>query len=214
MKTVVLDNSCDKELNRVILWQYDNAEKLVAFIEMLKDLFNKSTKEFWEKRADSIAIGDPDKCDAFGLAVWGKILNTPRPTLTYNEESHSMSDELYRKILVAKVRLLNKDATVKNYIDFVKYIFDGNVQVNDGHDMSLSFSIKTGATLTDEEEAALTQASDIIFPYPAGVKSNTHSDSLMFGLSVDGDEPQDPVLTGGLDESGFNWRLTKKGNWK
>jgi hypothetical protein len=54
---------------------------------------------------------------------------------------------------------------------------------------------------------------DILYVFPSGVRSASHSKSLMFGLSNNGDDPQD-TFCGGLDESGFNWRLTPEGNWQ
>jgi hypothetical protein len=116
------------------------------------------------------------------------------------------------------------------YIKYLDDVSDGKVKitVSDGLDMGLTFTVSD--VLSKEEIDASEDSEgikiyiedikylnsnypDVLYVFPSGVRSAIHSDSLMFGLSDDGTTPQD-TFCGGLDESGFNWRLTPKGNWQ
>lgn len=213
----VLDNSDAGYIERTILWQYDNAENLKGLILSFKNFFDRSTKDHFDEMIGRMNLADED-IDDYGLAVWGKLLNTTRPELTYvldgaeRATTQTMTRELYRRVLLGKFRLLNSDASMSNYIDYLTSIFDGKVGIVDGLYMSISFEIVDGSTLTGEEKALVSQRPDVVFLYPAGVRSSEHSDSLMFGL--DGQQDETEFKVGGLDESGLNWRLTTKGNWR
>lgn len=220
MTNTQIDNSDAGNIDRTIIWQYDNAENLIGVIQTLKDFFAQSTTEFFDGYIEKINLANPDEVDDYGLSVWGKVLGVQRPVLTFDDgggESHTspMSSALYRKILAARIVLLEKTATIPNYIEYVQSIFGNRMKVVDGLNMSLGFEVKDGETLTDEESAAIAQFPDVVFAFPSGVRSVEHSDSLMFGLDgqQDSEDESDPNV-GGFDESGMNWRLTPKGNWQ
>lgn len=211
MNTAIIDNSDSGYIERTILWQYDNAEHLKSIILNLKGFFDQSAKDHFDEMVGRMNLADED-IDDYGLAVWGKILNTNRPNLTYNGSTTTLSKEVYRKILLGKIKLFEGSATLKEYIEYIKSIFDDGVICFDGLDMSLSFDKNFDATLSDELDALIEQAPDVVFVYPAGVRSSDHSTSKMFVF--DGQQTVDFFVAGGLDESGFNWRLTAKGNWR
>ena len=96
-----LNNSVEADLDRTITWQYDNAVRLIASIGILKDFAAQSTAAYWDGWKDKVV--DINTADDFGLSIWGKILNCPRPTLT----GGTLSTEVYRRILKARFRLLN-----------------------------------------------------------------------------------------------------------
>ena len=218
MKSYVIDNSDQGDIKRSITWQYDNAENLIGIIELFKEFYDKSTKDYFDTLMSKFdltkPIGEtPGEGIDYGLSVWGKILGMPRPFVTVSNVRKMISSEFYRRILLAKLRLLSKDATVPNYIAYVNDMFGiGNVTVFDGKDMSLKFVVKSENSLSDEERAAITQIPDVIFTFPSGVMSSGHSDSLILGLSTNGTSAQD-TFCGGFDESSFCWRYTPKGNW-
>lgn len=207
MTNYTLDNTDKGDIDRTILWQYDNATHLVALITAFKDFFNEAVTKFWDGFADSVNLADENKVDDYGLAVWGKILNFPRviPTAT---EPITISAALYRKVLVARMNLVRSNASLQSYCDYINAIFGDKVSLIDDGTMSLELSF--GDNLT-EEEAALANSPDILLIYPAGVKSAAHSPSLMLGLSDDSDNPQDSDC-GGLDESSFNWLGIQEGD--
>lgn len=175
-----IDNTADSDLSRVITWQYDNAENLVATIGMLKDFFRKSTSDLWDSIAAGVNISVPDEASDFDLAKWGKLLGVERPVLTINGSSVTMKSEAYRRILVARFRLLNSDATTEDYITFIKYIFGEAVEISYNDNMALTFSyVGNVPQSTNSVEyhlyAAFNQFPDAIFIYPAGVRSNVQS---------------------------------------
>lgn len=219
METFETDNSDQGDINRAISWQFDNAEHIIGIIGLFKSFYDESTKDYFDSLmakfdlTKEIVGGIPDEGVDWGLSVWGKLLGVKRPFVTVDGSQTMISSDFYRRILLAKVRLLSKEATVPNYIGYVTDMFgEGNVTVVDGKDMSLKFAAKDGNTLSQEEQLAILQVPDIIFSYPSGVKNNAHSDSLMLGLSADNGTAQD-TFCGGFDESSFCWRYTTKGNW-
>lgn len=218
MENYAIDNSDQGDIERSITWQFDNAEHLVGIIKLFKTFYDESTQDYFDNlltKFDLTAeITDESSKDIdYGLAVWGKILNVRRPFVTVGTTKRQITSDFYRRILLAKLRLLSKEPTIPNYISYVNEMFEeGNVTVIDTKDMALKFAASATSSLTDEEKAAISQVPDVIFSYPSGVKNNEHSDSLMLGLSDDGTTAQDDFC-GGFDESSFCWRYTPKGNW-
>ena len=221
MTNSVIDNTTGGNLDRVILWQYDHADNLISIIELFRQFFKDSTTDFFDEYVKKFNLSNPDEVTDYGLAVWGKVLDIPRPTLTYTdngeEVTRTMSKELYRRILAGRIVLSEKNASVPAYIEYVTSVFGDGVTVIDGQDMSLSFVKNESAEtpLTAEAAAAISQYPDVVFAYPSGVRSNERSNDPIFALDGQqtGTDDTDPIA-GGLDESGFNWRITPKGNWR
>ena len=65
MTNSVIDNTDAGNLDRTIIWQYDNAEKLIGVIEMLKDFFAQSTTDFFDNYAKKINLANPDEVDPY-----------------------------------------------------------------------------------------------------------------------------------------------------
>lgn len=213
MNTSHLDNSDNGDILRSILWQYEHANNVVGVIEMMKCAYDATTKDFYDALLGMYDLASATVSD-FGLTVWGIILSCPRPALDVGGDIAMASSELYRRLLLAKLRLLDSDSTMESYQSFCDTIFgDGNVSPHTSNEMDLTFSTNSGVDLSEEEEALLAIQKSI-FPYPSGVKTNEHSESLMFGL--DGQQnnlaSSDPQV-GGFDESGFCWRYTNGGRW-
>lgn len=180
MNDISIDNTIDSDLKRVVTWQYDNASNLVSVIGMFRDFFQQSTSDLWNGILSGIDITTEDEDSDFDLAKWGKLLGVERPMLTINGEQVTMNSEAYRKILVARFRLLNSSATTEDYIDFIKYIFGNDVAISYNDNMALSFSY-TGDVPQGTNSvpyhlyAAFNQCPEILFLYPAGVRSNVQS---------------------------------------
>ena len=191
-------SAISEELDRVILWQYDNSN-LVGFVQLLADFLGQSTKQFWEDwQSDVVNV---DTANDFGLAVWGKVLGIERPVIS----TGTISTELFRKIIKARFELMNSSATIHDYIKYVDAIFgEGMVTVTDGNDMSISFGKYTGE---DEELAKLSVES--LIPYPAGVRDNAEASGRFLAfVETDGAAPSASAYprAGGFDESTFNWK--------
>lgn len=199
MTTFPTDNTDNGDIMRSVTWQYADASKLVGALEILKEAFDQTTKDFFNSFVAQLNVSSTD---AFGLSVLGKCLGVPRVA--------SISDENYAKLIIGRVKLLNSDATLEDYRAYVEYVFGGAVTVSDTLEMGLSYSIASDADEWISE--LITNYPDAAFVFPSGVRSTEHSDSLMFGLSNDGDTPQD-TFCGGLDDSSLNWRLTPNGTF-
>ena len=187
-----------EELDRVILWQYDNSN-LVGFVQLLADFLGQSTKQFWEDwQSDVVNV---DTANDFGLAVWGKVLGIERPVIS----TGTISTELFRKIVKARFELMNSSAAISDYIKYVDAIFgEGMVTVTDGNDMSISFGKYTG----EDEELAELSVENLI-PYPAGVRDNAEASGRFLAfVENDGAVPSASTYprAGGFDESTFNWK--------
>lgn len=218
MNTFPSNNTDDGVIERTILWQYEDATKLRSLILSWRDFFDEATTGFFDELTGRIDLTD-ENIDDYGLSVWGDILNVPRPLLSYIPEGESasverpLSSELYRRILLGRLRLSEGNASVPDFIEYAKLVFDGKIKVRDWRNMGLTFVSSGIGTLTREEGALLNQYPEVVWMWPAGVRTANHSTSLMFGLDGQQNEPS-VVNVGGLDESGFNWRLTPKGNWR
>lgn len=199
MTTFPTDNTDNGDIMRSVTWQYADATKLVGALEILKEAFDQTTKDFFNSFVAQLNVSS---ADAFGLSVLGKCLGVPRVA--------SISDENYAKLLIGRVKLLNSDATLEDYRTYVEYVFGGYVSISDTLEMGLSYSIASDAP--EWISKLITDYPDAAFVFPSGVRSTEHSGSLMFGLSNDGDTPQD-TFCGGLDNSSFNWRLTPNGTF-
>lgn len=198
-----MDNSVTQELDKTILWQYDNAENLIAIIDMMKEFHVESTQKLWDSWPSDVV--DIDTASDFGLAIWGNLLGVPRFILDNGDGTTTViSTDLYRSILKARAILLNGNASIPDYCDYVHAIFGDAVSVEDGLDMSLMF-YDNG--LDGEKRLLFEQYLEDVMLYPTGVHDNDLSDSNVFAL--DGQQTNltssDPHA-GGLDESSFAWR--------
>lgn len=208
-----IDNSDNGDIMRSILWQYEHAGNVVGIIEFLKAFYDASTMDFFDGLIELYNLASEDVGD-FGLAVWGRILDLPRP---YFDNVGMMDSDLYRRLLLGKIRLLNGTASYGDggefgYDAYCELVFGGKVKVINNQDMSITFEAESGASLTSQEQALLDNQLSLL-PHPAGVLSNEHSSSLIFGLSGQQKVSDSDPEIGGLDESSFCWRYTRKGNW-
>lgn len=185
---MTIDNSIDKDLKKVVTWQYDNAERLVSTIGMFRDFFSKSTTDLWDSISAGVDITKPNEATDFSLAYWGKILGVRRPVITVNESKTTLLSEAYRRILAARFRLLNSTGSTDDYIAFLDYIFEGAVNLSSGDDMAMTFEY-VGAVPTEANTveyhlyAIFEQFPDLVFLYPAGVRSSEYSDSPVIGFA-------------------------------
>lgn len=191
MKTQIIDNSCEKELNKCITWQFESSEKLIGIVQTAIDFSNNYIRDFWDSYITDIA--NIDTATDFGLSVIGMKLNVPRPIVLIDGVYKSISTNLYRAILKARVKLLEGNGSIAGYKEYITSVFGvDNVMVVDNLDMSISFAINITNTLSDEQKAVIEQCKDIIFAYPAGVRTNDVGDGIIFGL--DGQQKNGSVV--------------------
>ena len=202
MKTQIIDNSCEKELNKCIIWQFESSEKLIGIVQTAIDFSNNYIRDFWDSYITDIA--NIDTATDFGLSVIGMKLNVPRPIVLIGDVRKSISTELYRAILKARVKLLEGNGSIAGYKEYIASVFGvDNVMVVDNLDMSISFAINITNTLSDEQKAVIEQCKDIIFAYPAGVRTNDVGDGIIFGLDGQQKKTDSDYEVGTFGESTF-----------
>ena len=180
MTSPVIDNSATSDLKKAITWQFDKAENLVGVVSMLDDFFSAAVEKPWNDFGDRVDI--TQDADAQALAIWGKFLGVPRPSVVVTESvTRSIADEAYRRILVARLRLLHSCGSTDDYIAFLKYVFGSSVKISYADEMSIEFEYdadsipsNTGSWQYDLY-LLFTQNPDAIFEYPAGIKSRLQS---------------------------------------
>ena len=59
MKSYVIDNSDQGDIKRSITWQYDNAENLIGIIELFKEFYDKSTKDYFDTLMSKFDLTKP-----------------------------------------------------------------------------------------------------------------------------------------------------------
>ena len=202
MKTQIIDNSCEKELNKCITWQFESSEKLIGIVQTAIDFSNNYIRDFWDSYIKDIA--NIDTATDFGLSVIGMKLNVPRPIVLIGDVRKSISTDLYRAILKARVKLLEGNGSIAGYKEYIASVFGvDNVMVVDNLDMSISFAINITNTLSDEQMAVIEQCKDIIFAYPAGVRTNDVGDGIIFGLDGQQKKTDSDYEVGTFGESTF-----------
>lgn len=174
-------------LQKTILWQYDNSQKLSDII---------INKEIWYKTnvTDFIVdffwnIFNLKTANDFGLNVWGKILNFPRQiVITYGANAgqvYNLSKEQYRFLLIGQVLKFQMNCTIPEINKYLNVIFpdsEGACYVVDNKDMSIIYILSQGF-MTDEIKMLVDNYE--FLPRPAGVKITVYtSEIFVYRLEV------------------------------
>lgn len=201
MKNYTLDNSVD-DLKKVVLWQYDNAHRLLAVLHMMKSYYDAAIKTFWDTWiANVLTI---DTCTEFGAVVLGKLLGASRPIIIGEDGlSRSVSLVMFRRFLRLQIRLMSMNATlrdiaysyerdggevVKGYLQLLFSVNDDytrcGVSVADSQDMAIEF-VKTSEynNLDYDQKAVFEQLGNEFLPYPIGVKYNAYANHTAFSFT-------------------------------
>jgi hypothetical protein len=126
------------------------------------------------------------------FAIWSMVTGLKRPNVTIDGETRPISDELYKKILIARLQQMYTPGTLLAVESFLSSVFGNRVSVIDNNDMTIGIVI-TG-DLTDEENAILGSDSiSSILELPIGVGFGTTITRSVgqFGLNISDDNGQD-----------------------
>ena len=77
----VANYNFQQDLSKVILWQYDDAEKFKSIVANEQEFMDNAVTKFWDDFNTNVF--NLNTCNTFGLELWGKLLNIARPT--YND---------------------------------------------------------------------------------------------------------------------------------
>lgn len=177
------------DLLRVILWQYNDAEKLQALLEQKQEWYNTNQTEFWQSWYKDVF--DLRTANDFGLAVWAIILEVPivvqtaisdddAPAFGFEEYyenftngnffatasiSITLTREQKRLLLQLRYFQLISNGTIPEINQFLKTIF-GDAYVLDTYDMS--YAVYVINTEVSSSYQFILENYDLL-PRPAGI---------------------------------------------
>lgn len=174
-----------------IQWQYDNAPNIKSLIESKENWYAANNEGFWQDIINNFL--NIATANNWGLGLWGKILEVPR-IYNVNGQDVTISTELYRRLILGKLRLINSDATVPEIMDYCNFVFSNHVTetsyavlVRDNLDMTVTYLFNFDP---NDEELALIY-SRTFFPTPAGVLEDVYITpaNQIFGFYGSGFQP-------------------------
>jgi len=144
------------DLDAVRLWQYNNATRLNQLIDNEQLFANTNISNYWKGwQSEHFNL---TTANGTGLDLWGTILSLPRPA--------DYPDDMYRKLLQARIMLFNSNGSIYDINKFLKWIFsDARIFVIDRQDMTIRIYLMFA--LSDDEMQVLTNGN--FLPRPAGV---------------------------------------------
>lgn len=154
-----------QDLSKIILWQYDDAEKLKALVANEQNFMDVAVTKFWDDFNKNIV--NLSTCNTFGLELWGRLLGVARPTYLDEGVEVEYNDEQYRLVLRARIFLLTFDGSIYSLNKFFKMIFpEFPVIIMDNYDMTVTIGFVQEPT--DDIKTILSDSN--FLPRPAGVE--------------------------------------------
>ncbi len=154
-----------QDLSKVILWQYDSAERFKKLDAGEQTFMDNAVTKFWEDFNTNIF--NLSTCNTFGLSLWGKLLGIARPTYLDGGEEIEYTDEQYRLVLQARIYLLTFDGSAYALNKFFKMLFPQYpVVITDNLNMTVTIGFATEPT---EEIKTILRNPDFL-PRPSGVE--------------------------------------------
>lgn len=118
-----IDNGIGSSLHSVILWQYENAERLKAFIESMCEAAYLAVDDFWDKWATfrtNVDLAASKENATFSLSVIGATCGIQRPD--------NISDSMYAKLIKCRMKLsMTTSVTSSDYYEYIKELFDSRI---------------------------------------------------------------------------------------
>lgn len=156
-------------LQKTILWQYDNAEKLTSLINQKQAWYKINVTDFIANFF--VNIFNLKTANDFGLNIWGKILNFPRQVINKNDSSIiDLTTEQYRFLLIGQILKFNMSCTLPEINSYLRLIFNqennDNIYVVDNHNMTITYYITPEYISNEIKNLVLNYD---FLPAPAGV---------------------------------------------
>ena len=183
-------------LDGVITWQYDKSQTLLALLDVMKSLsratFSDFLNDFKNFAMDIKNIGTGGEISASSaLAIWGIVTGLPRPNVTIDNESVPISDDLYKRLISARLHQMYSEGSTAAIESFIYDAFGDSVYIFDNNDMTISIITRDGLTA---EEQALINSDDFegkVLELPIGVGTRKIGKVTgQFGLNITESEGQ------------------------
>lgn len=200
-KVLNYDFHCD--LSKVILWQYDEAEKLKAIVDNQQYFMDANVEGLFDYLKHNVF--DLANADSIGLSIWGALLGVPRPTYVEDGETKTFTDEQYKLLLRARIYLLTFDGSARAVNEFFHMLFpDLTVIVRDNLNMSVDIQILQDVS-PDVAVLFRNPFVETFLPRPSGVRYNVQIGNIdytqVFGF--EGMEDEDGNSVAGFDQGTF-----------
>lgn len=167
------------DLTKHIFWQYENAPKITSLIQAKQAWINENHVTFWQNWVNNVI--NIQTANDYGLSIWGILLGVPR-TYIVSGDSLSLSTNQFRKVILARLRLLNMRGSVPEINALLAYLFGdyGKAYVVDNHDMTMTYHFNF--RLSALQLAVLNNVT--LLPQPAGVEVIiAANDGNLFGFN-------------------------------
>ena len=167
------------DLSKHIIWQYNNAPAINYLINQKQEWFNTNQTKFWNDWVKNVL--NIQTANDYGLSIWGILLNVPR-TFDVEGERIILDTNRYRKLILARLRLIKMRGTVPEINSLLKFLFGeyGKAYVVDNLDMTMTYFFDFNLS---KLQIAILQTVDLL-PRPAGVKiTNTALTNDTFGFN-------------------------------
>lgn len=131
------------DLQKCILWQYDNAPSLKSLINQKQTWYKNNVTDFIE--AFKTNVFNINTANDFGLNIWGKILNFSRYITYATGVVHYCTTEEYRFLLKAQVLKFKMRCTVPEINKFCKILFEDTANqcyVLDNKNMTITYMLQ------------------------------------------------------------------------
>ncbi len=154
------------DLLKHIFWQYNNAPAFNSLINSKQNWYDENQKKFWNDWVKNVL--NISSANDYGLAIWGILLGIPR-IYVVNGEDVSLTKNQYKKVILARLKLINMRCTVPEINELLKFLFGeyGKAYVVDNHDMTITY--RFNFNLSPLQIAVLQNVT--LLPRPAGVKA-------------------------------------------
>lgn len=187
------------DMSPVILWQYQDAPILKTLILNQENFLNTAIGDYVASlNGDFLNI---TTASTDGLAMWGQLLQVPRPVYTDEEgNTVSFSDDQYRLLLRARIYLLTFDGSAKALNSFFQILFpELSVVITDNYDMTVTINILNDPV---PEIATLFKKPyiDYFLPRPAGVEYIINLGSADYSKIFGFEGMTAPTVSGGTEQ--------------
>ena len=189
MTNFIPDNSAN-DIKKVVLWQYDNAYRLLTLLHVMKSYYDVSVKQFWDAWINDVL--NIDTCNDYGAAIWGLVLGVERPRVDDSSsgvtENRVVGIKMYRKILKAAFLFYKQNCSMLDISEYIKLLFtvEGTdkcgIKLIDNQDMSIVYEKSADYNQMDiDQQLVFEQLQEQFIPYPLGIRFNDQLGAVYFG---------------------------------
>ena len=189
MTNFIPDNSAN-DIKKVVLWQYDNAYRLLTLLHVMKSYYDVTVKQFWDSWINDVL--NIDTCNEYGAAIWGLVLGVERPRVVDSSSGEAVNRvvgiKMYRKILKAAFLFYKQNCSMKDITEYIKVLFtiEGTdhcgIKLVDNQDMSIVYEKSADYNNMDiDQQLVFEQLQEQFIPYPLGIRFNDQIGAVFFG---------------------------------